>query len=51
MARRPKSAPNEPVDKQSCPHHWVIESPSGPVSVGVCKWCGARMEFSNYILR
>ena len=51
MARRLKPAPSEPVDKESCPHHWVIESPAGPVSVGICKRCGARTEFTNYVLR
>ncbi len=32
-----------------CRHHWMIESPTGPKSVGVCKRCGLRREFDNYI--
>jgi len=32
-----------------CHHHWVIESANGPVSVGVCRLCGARREFFNYL--
>lgn len=30
-----------------CRHHWVIESPQGPTSMGMCKLCGAQREFSN----
>ena len=31
-----------------CQHHWLIESPNGPVSMGVCRLCGAEREFHNY---
>lgn len=27
-------------------HHWVIGSPTGAVSLGVCKNCNAEREFS-----
>jgi hypothetical protein len=30
-----------------CKHFWVIESPSGPTSDGVCKNCGEAREFRN----
>jgi hypothetical protein len=30
-----------------CRHHWLIESPQGPTSMGMCKLCGAQKEFSN----
>ena len=30
-----------------CRHHWIIESPNGPTSQGVCKLCGERGEFRN----
>ena len=30
-----------------CRHHWLIESPQGPTSMGMCKLCGAQREFSN----
>jgi hypothetical protein len=30
-----------------CKHHWMIESPNGPTSMGVCKICGERSEFKN----
>ena len=32
-----------------CEHHWVIESPNGPTSTGVCKVCGSKSEFKNSI--
>jgi len=31
----------------TCAHHWVIETPSGPVSQGTCKVCGEEREFEN----
>ena len=31
-----------------CVHYWIIESPKGPTSKGVCKYCGAEREFLNY---
>ena len=33
----------------ACAHHWVIESPNGPLSEGVCQRCGERREFSNSV--
>ena len=33
--------------KRECGHYWLIESPSGPISKGKCKLCGAVKEFSN----
>jgi len=37
----------EPVN--SCQHYWMIASPNGPVSEGVCKYCGESSEFKNSI--
>jgi hypothetical protein len=28
-------------------HHWIIATPNGKVSTGVCKHCGETREFSN----
>ncbi|MDD5082496.1 MAG: hypothetical protein PHU08_03885 [Dehalococcoidales bacterium] len=39
----------EPGD--GCRHHWVIETPDGPSSRGVCKYCGTEKEFNNSFLR
>lgn len=30
-----------------CRHHWVIETPNGAVSSGMCKRCGLHKEFRN----
>lgn len=30
-----------------CTHHWIIDSPIGPISKGVCKICGEQREFCN----
>lgn len=34
------------TDKPCC-HHWIIESPQGPTSRGICRRCGAKRTFSN----
>ena len=53
MARRkfkalPEREKQSPEVKKGCKHYWVIESPTGPSSMGRCKICGAVSEFSNY---
>ncbi len=37
----------EGIEAPSCRHHWIIESPAGNISLGVCKLCGAEREFYN----
>ena len=37
------------VDDTGCQHHWIIESPAGPVSKGSCRVCGEEREFMNYV--
>ncbi len=32
-----------------CQHHWVIQAADGPTSPGVCRLCGERREFKNYV--
>ena len=32
-----------------CRHHWLIESPGGPTSNGVCRNCGSERVFRNYL--
>ena len=32
-----------------CRHHWIIDTPAGPVSRGVCKLCGEAREFRNFL--
>lgn len=38
---------NEEKIGSECTHTWMIDSPNGPTSVGVCKLCGVRNEFKN----
>jgi len=35
----------------TCAHHWIIEPATGTTSLGVCKLCSARKEFSNQFKR
>ncbi len=49
MRHKVEPAPGEPVAEVKCHHYWVIESPKGPTSRGVCKFCGAEKEFKNYV--
>ena len=32
----------------TCTHHWMIETPNGKYSNGVCKNCNEVKQFSNY---
>ena len=36
-----------PASTDTCRHHWIIETPSGPFSKGVCKLCGEEKDFEN----
>lgn len=49
MRYKPEAAPEEPVTRDKCRHYWIIESPKGPTSKGVCKFCGAEKEFQNFL--
>ena len=33
--------------KPECIHFWIIESPIGATSKGMCRYCGAVKEFMN----
>lgn len=37
----------EATAEPRCRHHWLIESPHGATSMGICKLCGAQKEFRN----
>ena len=32
---------------QECNHQWLIDSPNGPTSEGVCLACGKKSQFKN----
>ena len=49
MVQRKAAISKRSISKQKCRHHWVIESPAGPTSKGVCRLCGAQGEFKNYL--
>jgi hypothetical protein len=34
-------------EEPTCRHHWVIESPHGATSHGICKICGEERDFQN----
>ena len=34
-------------DEPQCKHHWIIDTPHGAMSTGLCKVCGERREFFN----
>ena len=38
---------HEVSEVQGCKHHWLIESPHGPVSKGICRLCGDEKGFRN----
>lgn len=35
------------INKVMCTHHWIIDSPNGESSRGVCLRCGEKRIFSN----
>ncbi len=46
----PSPANQEKLDEVvSCTHHWIIETPDGPVSIGRCKLCRKVREFTNSV--
>jgi len=49
MRKGVETAPEKRTSHAGCSHHWVIESPSGPTSIGICKYCGTVKEFNNYL--
>jgi len=49
MVQKQANISQKPVAQQECHHYWIIETPAGPASQGVCKSCGAQKEFSNYL--
>jgi len=36
-------------ERSACLHHWLLDSPAGPVSKGACRSCGEERDFPNYI--
>jgi hypothetical protein len=49
MAQRQVAISRRSVVRQRCHHYWMIDSPTGPISRGRCRLCGAQREFRNYL--
>ena len=49
MRRRIKAEYEKSEAEGRCSHYWVIETPEGSTSKGVCKLCGAMKEFVNLL--
>jgi hypothetical protein len=47
MGDEVKVAPKESRALGVCRHYWVVDSPNGPTSRGVCKLCSAEKDFWN----
>ncbi len=47
MSKAVVTQPHEATMESRCRHHWLIEPPQGPTSMGICKLCGSRKEFRN----
>lgn len=43
------SAATVESEAPTCGHQWMIDSPNGPQSQGVCRLCGAERSFQNFI--
>ena len=39
----------EEHQESRCIHHWLIDTPDGPVSQGVCKYCREVKYFDNVL--
>ena len=42
-------AGSEVLEAPPCRHQWLIDSPAGPSSKGMCRLCGEERDFQNYI--
>lgn len=47
MERSINAVAERPEATETCRHHWIIETPNGPFSRGVCKLCGEERDFEN----
>jgi len=49
VPREAKDKPEEYQDESECCHYWLIDSPNGPASRGICKFCGEEKDFYNSV--
>ena len=48
LMEKPIPVKDEEQAQITCIHHWLIDPPDSPTSMGVCLKCGAEREFRNY---
>ena len=48
MCNKLETAPEAPNGRGNCCHYWIIETPEGATSKGVCQFCGAEKEFDSF---
>ena len=49
LQQSPISISEERGTDIGCPHYWIIDAPTGPVSRGECQMCSEVRMFKNYI--
>lgn len=49
MNKKGATIQKESRANQGCRHYWIIKTAAGPVSHGVCKFCGAKRKFGNHL--
>ena len=49
VPRETKVKPEEYQDENGCCHYWLIDSPDGATSRGICKFCGEEKYFYNSV--
>ncbi len=44
---RAKKLKKETCETRGDTHHWMLEEPNGPITLGICKKCLDKKEFTN----
>ncbi|MFC2069241.1 hypothetical protein ACFLTP_09600 [Chloroflexota bacterium] len=47
MDTKTKKSPQNLINSETCSHYWVIETPSGAICNGICRFCGEKKEFAS----
>ena len=48
MVQEKATISRKPAAQRKCHHHWMVEMATGPISRGMCKFCGAQKDFKSY---
>ncbi len=49
LPRTTSEKPTTTRQREYCGHYWEINAAEGPVSLGICRYCGEKREFHNYL--